>query len=125
MMDNRTSMLLFLVLVVLFAFTFVFGIDALALPNVTYGILSLIGYIVCLGFSIFQWALLKKERGAMMPWFITYAVVIGILFVWYLSGNIFMNFPFGTSCTCLGVHFNNSIRPVVCNSIYNFFNRSV
>ncbi|WP_156789600.1 hypothetical protein [Gracilinema caldarium] len=85
MMDNRTSMLLFLVLVVLFAFTFVFGIDALALPNVSYGVLALIGYVVCLGFSVFQWALLKKERGAMMPWFITYAIVIGIIFVWYVT----------------------------------------
>ncbi|HOK00192.1 MAG: hypothetical protein N2509_05435 [Treponemataceae bacterium] len=84
-MDNRTSMLFFIALVILFAFTFVFGIDALALPNVTYGILALIGFVVCISFSLFQWALLKKERGAMMPWFMTYAVVIGIIFVWYLT----------------------------------------
>ncbi|TCW61885.1 hypothetical protein C5O22_03945 [Treponema sp. J25] len=78
-------MLFFIALVILFAFTFVFGIDALALPNVTYGILALIGFVVCISFSLFQWALLKKERGAMMPWFMTYAVVIGIIFVWYLT----------------------------------------
>ncbi|MCX7655099.1 MAG: hypothetical protein N2Z76_01040 [Treponemataceae bacterium] len=84
-MDNRTSMLFFITLVILFVFTFVFGIDALALPNVTYGIFALIGFMVCISFSLFQWALLKKERGAMMPWFMTYAVVIGIVFVWYLT----------------------------------------
>jgi hypothetical protein len=84
-MDNRTSMLLFIGLVVLFAFTFIFGLDALALPNVKYGVIAFIGYLVCLGFSLFQWALLKKEGGAMVPWFITYAVVIGIVFVWYLT----------------------------------------
>lgn len=84
-MDNRTSMLLFIGLVVLFAFTFVFGLDALALPNVKYGVIALIGHAVCMGFSLFQWALLKKEGGAMVPWFITYAVLAGIVTVWYLT----------------------------------------
>lgn len=84
-MDNRTSMLLFIGLVVLFAFTFIFGVDALALPSLRYGIIALIGYVVCMGFSLFQWALIKKEGGSMTPWFITYAVVVGIITVWYLT----------------------------------------
>jgi hypothetical protein len=78
-------MLLFIGLVVLFAFTFIFGVDALALPSLRYGIIALIGYVVCMGFSLFQWALMKKEGGAMTPWFITYAVVVGIITVWYLT----------------------------------------
>ncbi len=84
-MDNRTNMLLFIGLVVLFVFTFVFGLDALTLSNVTYGILALVGYMVCIGFSLFQYSLIKKEGGAMLPWFLSYAVVIGILFVWHLT----------------------------------------
>ncbi|GAB1484569.1 hypothetical protein MASR2M78_33870 [Treponema sp.] len=84
-MDNRTSMLLFIGLVVLFAFTFVFGVDALAVPSLKYGVLAMIGFVLSLGFSIFQWTLLKKEGGAMTPWFISYAVIIGIVFVWYMT----------------------------------------
>ncbi len=84
-MDNRTSMLLFIGLVVLFAFTFIFGLDALALPSVRYGVIALIGHVVCLGFSLFQRSLLKKEGAAMTPWFTTYAIVVGIITVWYLT----------------------------------------
>jgi hypothetical protein len=84
-MDNRTNMLLFIGLVILFGFTFIFCLDALSIPNVNYGIYALIGYAVCLGFSLFQWALLRKDGGAMTPWFISYAVIIGIVCVWYLT----------------------------------------
>jgi hypothetical protein len=84
-MDNRTSMLLFIGLVVLFVFTFIFGVDALALPSVKYGIIALIGHLVCLGFGFFQWGLLRKEGGAMAPWFVSYVVVIGVLSVWFFT----------------------------------------
>lgn len=84
-MDNRTDMLLFIALAVLFAFTFVFGLDALAIPEVRYGVISLVGYVVCLFFTIFKGMLLKKDGGAMMPWYLTFAIVQGILFVWYLT----------------------------------------
>ncbi len=84
-MDNRTSMLLFIGLVVLFAFTFVFCLDALSLPNVKYGVIALIGYLVCMGFALFQRALLKKDGAPMTLWFTTYSIVVGIVFVWYLT----------------------------------------
>ncbi len=84
-MDNRTNMLLFFGMVALVAFTFIFCLDALAIPNVKYGILAMIGYIVCLGFSIFQGALLKKDGSPMALWFSTYTVIVGIVFVWYLT----------------------------------------
>jgi len=84
-MDNRTNILLFLGLTALFAFTFIFGIDALALPNVKYGVVSLIGFIICLGFSLFQAALLKKDGSSLLLWFRSYTIVIGIVFVWYLT----------------------------------------
>ncbi len=84
-MDNRTNMVLFFSLAVIFAFTFVFCLDALSLPNVTYGIIALIGYIICMGFSLFQAALLKKEGSPLVYWFRTYTIVVGIVFVWYLT----------------------------------------
>ena len=84
-MDNRPSLLLFFGLVVLFAFTFVFCLDALSIPNVKYGVIALLGYLVCLGFSLFQAALLKKDGSPLLLWFRTYTVVLGIVFVWYLT----------------------------------------
>lgn len=84
-MDNRTNMLLFIGLVVLFAFTFIFGLDALSLGSVKYGVIALIGFLVCIGFSLFQRSLLTKEGGAMMPWFYSFTIVIGVVFVWYLT----------------------------------------
>lgn len=84
-MDNRPSMLLFFGLVILFAFTFVFCLDALAVPNVKYGIIALFGYIVCMGFSLIQAAFLKKDGSPLLPWFRTYTIIVGIVFVWYLT----------------------------------------
>lgn len=84
-MDNRTNMLLFFGLAVLFVFTFIFGVDALALPNTTYGVISFIGYLICLGFSIFEAMLIKKDGSPMLLWFRIYTIVIGIVFVWFLT----------------------------------------
>ncbi len=84
-MDNRTSLLLFIGLVVLFAFTFIFGLDALTLPNLRYGVIALIGYTICLGFSLFQGMLLSKDRAAMTWWFFAYAIICAIVYVWYLT----------------------------------------
>lgn len=84
-MDNRTNMLLFFCLSVLFALTFIFGLDALSLPDLKYGIIAFIGYVVCLGFSIFEGALLRKDGSPLLIWFQVYTVVIGIVFVWYLT----------------------------------------
>jgi hypothetical protein len=84
-MDNRTNMLLFISLTVLSALTFVFGLDALVISSVKYGVISLIGYLICLGFSIFESALLKKDGSPLLLWFRVYTIVVGIVFVWYLT----------------------------------------
>lgn len=83
-MDNRTSMLLFIGLVVLFAFTFVFCLDALFDPErQVRGNRASIGCLVCMGFALFKRALLKKDGAPMTLWFTTYSIVVGIVFVWY------------------------------------------
>ncbi len=84
-MDNRTGMLLFFGLIVIFAFTFIFGLDALALENARYGIIAVIGYVVSMGFALFQYALLKKEGHSLGLWFYSFSIVVGIVFVWYLT----------------------------------------
>lgn len=84
-MDTRIGLITFLVLVVLFAFTFVFCLDALAIPNLMYGILAIIGYVVCISISLFQGGMTHKEGGALSIWYFGYAIIVSIVFVWYLT----------------------------------------
>lgn len=82
-MNNRGGLLAFAVLVVLFAFTFVFSLDALS--NTTFGVLALIGYIVCITIALMQGSFARKAGEAMSVWYYSYAVVVSIVFVWFLT----------------------------------------
>ena len=53
-MDTRNGLVTFGLFVLLFAFTFVFSMVALSEDNVAYGILALIGFLVCIGASVFK-----------------------------------------------------------------------
>lgn len=84
-MDNRTGMLLFFSLVIVFLFSLIFGVVALSEELLAAGIVALAGFILSLGFSIFQAALMKREGGSMTNWFNVYTIVVGIVFVWFLT----------------------------------------
>mgnify|MGYP001768541049 CR=1 FL=1 len=84
-MDTRNGLLNFGVFVLLFAFTFVFCLDALAVPNTMYGVLALIGYVVCIAFGFFNGFTAHKNGEALAIWFNSYAVIVSIVFVWYLT----------------------------------------
>jgi hypothetical protein len=84
-MENRNGLLTFGIFVLLFAFTFVFCLDALALPNTTYGVLALIGYVVSIAAALFNGFTLRKNGEALGVWFNTFAVIASIVFVWYLT----------------------------------------
>ena len=84
-MEARNGLITFFIFVLLFAFTFVFCLDALAVPNATYGILAVIGYVVCVAASIFNGFTLKKNGEALGVWFNAYSVIVSIVFVWYLT----------------------------------------
>jgi hypothetical protein len=91
-METRNGLLTFGIFVLLFAFTFVFCLDALSIPNTTYGVLALIGYVVCITASLFNGFNAGKNGEAMAVWFNTFAIVVSIVFVWYLTrcGTAFM-----------------------------------
>jgi hypothetical protein len=84
-MDNRSGLLIFGIFVLLLAFTFVFCLDALAIPNVTYGVLAMIGYLVCLVGGLMNGLFIRKDGGALSIWYFTFSIITGIIFVWYMT----------------------------------------
>ncbi len=84
-MDTRNGLVTFGLFVLLFAFTFVFSMVALSEDNVAYGILALIGFLVCIGASVFNGSIAAQEGAIFAVWFRTYAIVVGILFIWFLT----------------------------------------
>jgi hypothetical protein len=84
-METRNGLLTFGIFVLLSVFTFVFCLDALAIPNTTYGVLALIGYVVVIAASFFTGFTARKNGEALGVWFNTWAVIVSIVFVWYLT----------------------------------------
>ncbi len=84
-MESRNGLITFGIFVVLFAFAFVFGNAGLADQNTLYGVLALIGFVVCIAGSFFNGFTARKNGEALAVWFLTYAVVVSIVFVWYCT----------------------------------------
>jgi len=91
-MESRNGLITFVIFVVLFAFSFVLGNDALSAQNTTYGVLAILGFVVCIAGSFFNGFTARKNGEAMAVWFLAYAVVVSIVFVWYCTrcGTAFM-----------------------------------
>jgi NADH:ubiquinone oxidoreductase subunit 6 (subunit J) len=84
-METRNGLLTFGIFVLLFVFTFVFCLDALSASNTTYGVLALIGFVVCVAASIFYGFIARQNGEALGVWFNCYAVVVCIAFVWFMT----------------------------------------
>jgi hypothetical protein len=84
-MESRNGLITFGIFVVLFAFSFVFGNAGLADQNTFYGVLALIGYVVCIAGAFFNGFTSKKNGEALAVWFLAYAVIVSIIFVWYCT----------------------------------------
>jgi branched-subunit amino acid transport protein len=84
-MDNRSGLLIFGIFVLLFAFTFVFGLDSLNIPNVVYGVLAMIGYVVCISGALINGVLMRKDGGALSVWYFAYSIIVSIIFIWYMT----------------------------------------
>ena len=84
-MDSRNGLIPFGLLIFLFAFTFVFCLDSLALPNMTYLTLAIIGYVVCIAASLLLGLFARQEGGALGVYYNAYALIVSIVFVWYLT----------------------------------------
>jgi hypothetical protein len=84
-METRNGLITFVLFILLFAFTFVFCLDALAIPNMMYGVYACIGYVVCIAASLFNGFSAKQNGEALAAWFNGYALIVSIVFVWYLT----------------------------------------
>ena len=84
-METRNGLITFGIFVLLAAFTFVFCLDALAIPNTEYGVLALIGYVVVISASLFYGFTARQNGEALGVWFTTWAIIVSIAFVWYLT----------------------------------------
>lgn len=84
-MDSKNGLINFSLFIFIFVFAFVFSLDALASSNVLYGVLSLLGFIVCLSGSLFNGMLSRRDGEALALWYFTYAIIVGIITVWYLT----------------------------------------
>jgi hypothetical protein len=84
-MDNRSGLIMFAVMVLLFGFSFLLGYDALVQANTLYGVLSLVGYIVCIFGSIMNGLFARKEGGALALYYFGLAVIVSIIFIWHLT----------------------------------------
>lgn len=82
-MDNKSSLTLFFVLIVVFIFSFTLSLDAIANNQVMYGIYALAGFVILVLLSLFQGAALKKDGVAVAYWYQTLSVVSLIVLVWY------------------------------------------
>lgn len=84
-MDTKNGLVNFGLFILLFAFTFVFCLDALAVPNTFYGVLAIIGFVVCIAASLFTGLISRREGAALAIWYLSYTVIVSIVFVWYLT----------------------------------------
>lgn len=84
-MDAKNGLVPFGLLILLFVFTFVFCLDALAIPNTFYGVLALVGYVVIIAASLFLGLLARRDGEALTLYFNIYGVVVSIIFIWYLT----------------------------------------
>ena len=73
-MESRNGLITFGIFVLLSVFTFVFCLDALAIPNTTYGVLAIIGYVVIIAASFFNGFTARKNGEALGVWFTSWAV---------------------------------------------------
>ena len=84
-MDTKNGLINFSLFVFVFIFAFVFSVDALSSPNTFYGVLALVGFIVSLSASLFNGILARRDGEALALWYFVYAVLVGIITVWYMT----------------------------------------
>jgi hypothetical protein len=90
-METRNGLVSFGLLVLLFAFSFVFGVDAIENESTLYGVMALIGFIAIIASALFLGMLANRTGEALGVYYFLFSVVSAIVFVWYLTrcGSLF------------------------------------
>ncbi len=84
-MDNRNLLIFFIVMVILLVFTLAFAWVSLDMVNTATGIMATVGFVAALAISLVLGISNREEGGALSMAYFVYALVTGILFVWYLT----------------------------------------
>lgn len=84
-MDSRNGLIPFALLVLIFAFSFVYCLDSLSLPNITYMVLALVGFVAAIVASLLLGLFARRDGEALAVWYNTYLLLVGIVFIWYLT----------------------------------------
>ncbi len=84
-MDNKSILVLFIVMIVMFVLAFTMCLDAIENSRTMYGIYAFVGFILLVLISFFEGMMLKKEGVALSYWFRALSVVSLIVLVWYTT----------------------------------------
>lgn len=82
-MDNKSVLVLFFALIVVFIFSFTLSMDAVANNQVMYGIYAFAGFLLLVLIALAESMSLKKEGVSLSYWFRTLSIVSLIVLVWY------------------------------------------
>lgn len=84
-MDNKSILMLFVVLIAVFVFAFTLSLEAVENGIVKYGIYAFVGFLLLVGVSFYESMLLKKEGSSTAYWFRILSLVSLIVLVWYCT----------------------------------------
>lgn len=84
-MENKSVVVLFFILLVVFIFSFTLSLDAIANNQALYGAFALVGFILLVFVSLFETMILSKEGMAVSYWFRVLSVMSLIVLVWYVT----------------------------------------
>lgn len=82
-MENKSILVLFGMLIVLFIVSFTMSLDAIANQNLTYGIYAFVGFLLLVFVSLFETMILSKDGISVSYWYRVTAIVSLIVLVWY------------------------------------------
>lgn len=82
-MENKSILVLFGMLIVIFIVSFTMSLDAVANQNLTYGIYAFVGFLILVLVSLFETMILSKDGIAVSYWYRVTAIISLIVLVWY------------------------------------------
>jgi hypothetical protein len=82
-MENKSVVLLFFVMIVLFVLAFTLSLDAVSQSQVLYGVYAFVGFLLMVLVSLYQSMILGKDGSSVAYWFRGLSLVSLVVLVWY------------------------------------------
>ncbi|HHU35615.1 MAG TPA: hypothetical protein GXZ47_00130 [Treponema sp.] len=84
-MDNKSILMLFVVLIAVFVFAFTLSLESVQNGQVMYGVYAFVGFLLLIVVSFYESLLLQKEGTSAAYWFKILAGVSLVVLVWYCT----------------------------------------